>query len=283
MEPLLDDLCFPEGPRWRADDQRLWFSDMHDHRVLALGLDGKTEEICELDGASSGLGWLPAEQGGNLLVVSMVERQLLRLESDGSFSCVADLSNVAPYHCNDMVVDAQGNAYVGNFGFDIQGDEPPCTTTLVRVTPQGEVRVVAEEMSFPNGSVITPNGRTLIVGETFAGCLTAFDIDIDGSLSNRREWARVEGAVPDGICLDAEGAIWLASPVSAEVVRVREGGEVTDRLSVETQAFACMLGGPERRHLFVCTALDSDPEKCKASRSGRIEYVEVDVPGAGLP
>jgi sugar lactone lactonase YvrE len=283
METLLDDLCFGEGPRWRADEQRLWFSDMHDHRVLAVDLAGNVETICELSDAPSGLGFLPAEQGGNLLIVSMVERKLLRLENDGSLACVADLSDIAPFHCNDMVVDAQGNAYVGNFGFDLHGGAEHAKTNLARVTPQGEVSVVADELGFPNGSVITPDGRTLIVGETFGGCLSAFDIAPDGSLENRRVWAEVHGAVADGICLDAEGAIWLASPVSAEVVRIREGGEVAARLAVETQAFACMLGGPERRHLFVCTAADSSPEKCTASRSGRIEFALVDVPGAGLP
>ena len=283
MKQLLDDLCFAEGPRWRADEQRLWFSDMHDHRVVAVDLEGNAETICRLSDSPSGLGWLPAEQGGNLLVVSMLERKLLRLESDGSFACVADLSDVAPYHCNDMVVDEHGNAYVGNFGFDLHSGAPRAMTTLVRVAPDGETRIVANDMSFPNGSVITPDGRTLIVAETFSGCLTAFDIELDGSLTNRRTWAQLEGAVPDGICLDAEGAIWVASPVSAEVVRVREGGEVAARVGVDTQAFACMLGGPERRHLFVCTALDSGPEKCKESRSGRIEYIEVDVPGAGRP
>ncbi|MEE3330144.1 MAG: SMP-30/gluconolactonase/LRE family protein [Myxococcota bacterium] len=283
MKRLLDDLCFAEGPRWRADEQRLWFSDMHDHRIIAVDLEGNSETISELADAPSGLGWLPAEQGGNLLVVSMVERKLLRRDDDGSFACIADLSDVAPYHCNDMVVDTRGNAYIGNFGFDLHSGAPPAKTTLVLVTAEGAVEVVADEMSFPNGSAITPDGRTLIVGETFASCLTAFDIESDGRLSNRRLWAPTPGAVPDGICLDAEGGIWLASPTSSEVVRVLEGGEVTDRIRVESQAFACMLGGPERRHLFVCTALDSDPEKCIESRSGCIEFVEVDVPGAGLP
>jgi sugar lactone lactonase YvrE len=274
---VLADLAFAEGPRWH--EGRLWFSDMHDYRVAAIDLAGTVETIVEVPGQPSGLGWLP---DGTLLVVSMVDRRLLRL--DGSvLTEVADLSAQATFHCNDMVVDAQGRAYVGNFGWDLHGGGAPVDAVLVLVTPDGSTRVVATDLSFPNGSVITPDGATLIVGESFAARLTAFDVAPDGALSNRREWARLDGAVPDGICLDAEGAIWVASPVSAEVLRVREGGAVTHRVPVETQAFACMLGGPERRHLFVCTALDSDPARCRETRSGRIEVVEVEVPGAGRP
>jgi sugar lactone lactonase YvrE len=274
---LLDDLCFAEGPRWH--EGRLWFSDMHAHRVVAVDLDARQETICEVPAQPSGLGWLP---DGRLLVVSMTDRRLLRLD-EGELEEVADLSGLATFHCNDMVVDARGNAYVGNFGFDLHAGEAPSPTCMILVTPEGEMRVAADGLRFPNGTVITPDGRTLIVGESFGGCLTAFDVAADASLSSPREWARLEGAVPDGICLDAEGAIWVASPISHEVLRVREGGEVTHRVPVETQAYACMLGGPERRHLFICTALDSDPDKCRASRSGRIELLEVEIPGAGLP
>jgi sugar lactone lactonase YvrE len=274
---VLADLAFAEGPRWH--EGRLWFSDMHDHRVAAVDLAGTAETIVEVPGQPSGLGWL---HDGTLLVVSMVDRRLLRLDG-GVLSEVADLSAQATFHCNDMVVDAQGRAYVGNFGWDLHGGGTPVDAVLVLVTPDGETRVVATDLSFPNGSVITPDGATLIIGESFAARLTAFDVAPDGALSNRREWARLNRAVPDGICLDAEGAVWVASPVSAEVLRVREGGAVTHRVPVETQAFACMLGGPERRHLFVCTALDSDPARCRETRSGRIEVVEVEVPGAGLP
>jgi sugar lactone lactonase YvrE len=274
---VLADLAFAEGPRWH--EGRLWFSDMHDYRVAAIDLAGTVETIVEVPGQPSGLGWLP---DGTLLVVSMVDRRLLRL--DGSvLTEVADLSAQATFHCNDMVVDAQGRAYVGNFGWDLHGGGAPVDAVLVLVTPDGSTRVVATDLSFPNGSVITPDGATLIVGESFAARLTAFDVAPDGTLSNRREWARLDGAVPDGICLDAEGAIWVASPVSAEALRVCEGGAVTHRVPVETQAFACMLGGPERRHLFVCTALDADPARSRETRSGRIEEVEVEVPGAGRP
>jgi sugar lactone lactonase YvrE len=245
---------------------------------LKLDLDGRAELVAEVPNDPSGLGWLP---DGRLLVVSMQDRRLLRLDPDG-LQVVADLSACAPFHCNDMVVDDQGRAYVGNFGFDLHAGGKPAATSLALVRPDGETLVVADQLLFPNGTVITPDGGTLIVGESFGGRLTAFEIAPDGTLSNRRVWAQLEKAVPDGICLDAEAGIWVASPVSAEVLRVCEGGVVTDRVSVQTQAFACMLGGPERRTLFICTAADSDPAKTDA-RSGRIESVEVEVPGAGLP
>jgi sugar lactone lactonase YvrE len=214
-EILVDGLRFPEGPRWY--DGRLWFSDMHSQQVLAVDLDGKTETIVVVPQDPSGLGWLP---DGRLLVVSMQDRRLLRLDPGGLVE-VADLSELASFHCNDMVVDEKGRAYVGNFGFDLHGGQSPMPTGLVLVAPDGSSRVVAEDLRFPNGTVITPDGRTLIVGETFGGCLTAFDVAEDGSLSGRREWARMDKAVPDGICLDAEGAIWVAS--RARGLRVHAG------------------------------------------------------------
>lgn len=275
-EILIEGLRFPEGPRWHAG--RLWFSDMHAQQVLAADPDGSMETIVTVPQDPSGLGWLP---DGRLLVVSMRDRRLLRLDPGGLVEH-ADLSKVAPFHCNDMVVDARGRAYVGNFGFDLHGGGEPVATTLALVDPDGRVRIAAENLRFPNGTVITPDGRTLIVGESFGARLTAFDIAEDGSLGGRREWARMQGAVPDGICLDAEGAIWVASPIGGDVLRLREGGEITHRVEVEHQAFACMLGGPERRTLFICTAANSDPEET-AVRSGRIERIEVEVPGAGLP
>lgn len=274
---LLDGLRFPEGPRWHED--RFWFSDMHAGRVIAVGLDGHAETIVEVEAEPSGLGWLP---DGRLLVVSMQDRRLLRLDPEG-LTEVADLSALASFHCNDMVVDAYGRAYVGNFGFDLHAGESPVPANLILVHPDGRTEIAAEDLRFPNGTVISPDGKTLIVGESFGGCLTAFDLAEDGRLSGRRLWAQLDGAVPDGICLDEEGAVWLASPVGkGGVLRVREGGEVTDRIAVEHEAFACMLGGPDRRMLFICTAPDSDPEKTGGCR-GRIEIVEVDVPGAGLP
>jgi sugar lactone lactonase YvrE len=273
---LIDGLAFPEGPRWH--DGKLWFSDMHSNRVMTVGLDGKTETIVEVPGQPSGLGWLP---DGRLLVVSMTDRRLLRLDP-GGLSEVADISGLATYRCNDMVVDREGRAYVGNFGFDFLTQEF-APAEIVLVTPEGDARVVADQMAFPNGSVITPDGKTLIVGETFANRLTAFDIEPDGSLSGRRVWAQIDPSVPDGCCLDAENAVWVATPLSSEVIRVREGGEIADRVKVATQAFACMLGGPNRRTLFVLTAETMNPDEARATMSGRIEIVRVDVPGAGLP
>jgi sugar lactone lactonase YvrE len=275
---LLDGLSFGEGPRWH--DGKLWFSDMHAQCVMTVDLDGQSEQVVTVPNDPSGLGWLP---DGRLLVVSMRDRQLLRLEDDGTLCLVADISALATHHCNDMVVDEAGRAYIGNFGFDLHNQAQPRQAEIVLVEPDGGARIVADELSFPNGAVITPDGSTLIVGESFGGCLTAFSIEADGSLSGRREWARLEKAVPDGICLDAEGGIWVASPVSGEVLRVLEGGDVTDRIAVDHEAFACMLGGPERRHLFICTAKSSEPEACRDERSGRIEVVEVAIPGAGRP
>jgi len=279
-EVLLDGLAFPEGPRWR--DGKLWFSDMHRDVVMSVDLDGRSECVVEVPEQPSGLGWLP---DGRLLVVSMKDRRLLRLDEEGLVA-VADLSEHATWHCNDMVVDEAGRAYVGNFGSEIHGGEggAPRPAALLRVDPDGEIHVVARDLRFPNGTVITPDGRTLIVGETFAARLTAFSVDPStGDLFDRREWAPIAGAVPDGICLDAEGAVWLASPVSRECQRVAEGGEVLDRVKVETQAFACMLGGEDGRTLFVCTAAHSDPVRCRSAATGRIEVSRVDVPHAGLP
>jgi|TARA_Y100000310_G_scaffold343526_1_gene451641 sugar lactone lactonase YvrE len=274
---LLDGLRFGEGPRWH--EGRLWFSDMHDCKVLALGLDGEVETIVEVPEQPSGLGWTA---GGELLIVSMADRRLLKL-APGGLEEVADLSSLASFHCNDMVVDPTGRAYIGNFGFDLLNNAPREFAELILVTPDGEARIVADEMRFPNGTVITPDGNTLVVGESSAGVLTAFDIAGDGSLSNRRTWAQLENAVPDGICLDADDGIWVASPVSNEALRVKEGGEVTDRVKVETQAFACMLGGEDRQTLFIMTAESSSPADSEKKRSGRVETARVDTPGAGSP
>lgn len=277
LKVLIDGLAFPEGPRWH--DGKFFFSDMHAHQVLAVDMAGKREVVYEVPARPSGLGWLP---DGRMLVVSMTDRKLMRLDRDG-LKTAADLSKLAPFDCNDMVVDARGRAYVGNFGFDLHANAQPRGTTLVMVAPDGIARIVAEELMFPNGMVITPDGKTLIAGETFARRLTAFDIGADGSLTNRRVWAELGKSLPDGICLDAENAIWVACPSMSEVIRVKQGGEVAERIKVETDAFACMLGGADGRTLFVATAPNSDPEKCRATRGGRIETTQVEVPRAGLP
>ena len=274
---LVGDLCFPEGPRWR--EGQLWFSDMHALQVMTVDLQGRLTVRVEVEGQPSGLGWLP---DGRLLVVSMTDRRLLRLEPDALVEH-ADLSTLASHDCNDMVTDEKGRCYVGSFGFDIHTNAPRKPADLLLVTPDGTARVVASNLQFPNGAVITPDSKTLIVGESFGARLSAFDIAEDGSLDGRRVWAQLEGAVPDGICLDAEGAIWVASPLGPEVLRVEEGGNVTHRVTTNANAIACMLGGPERRHLFVCTSGTIEPEQCRATRPGRIEVAEVDVPGAGWP
>jgi sugar lactone lactonase YvrE len=275
---LLDGLMFPEGPRWHED--KLWFSDMHAGQVMTVDRDGNSEVIATVPGSPSGLGWLP---DGRLLVVSMLDRRLLRLD-DGGLTEVADISQLASYHCNDMVVDDRGRAYIGNFGFDLNTGAPFSPAEVILVHPDGQALVAAEEMAFPNGSVITPDGNMLIVAETFGSRLSAFDIAEDGSLSNRRIWAEIEGAFPDGICLDAEGGIWVASPSGKiGVMRVCEGGEITHFIEVATHAYACMLGGPQRKTLFMLTAETINPDGARAKSSGRIEILEVEVPGAGLP
>ena len=277
LTTLLDNLCFGEGPRWH--EGRLFFSDMHAHEVIALGMDGRRETITHVPNQPSGLGWTP---GGRLLVVSMLDRALLRLDGD-VLTKVADLMHLASHHCNDMVVDRAGNAYIGNFGFDLfdrNAVRRPAELILVR--PDGEASVVARDLEFPNGTVI--NGTTLIVAESMAARLTAFDIAADGSLHGRRVWAELpSGTVPDGICLDAEGAIWVASPGTLNCMRVLPSGRVTHMIDCERGAFACMLGGDDRRTLFILTAKSSDPQACRANRDGRVEFVHVEVPGAGLP
>jgi len=273
---LIDGLHFPEGPRWH--DGRLWFSDMHGHRVMAVDPAGNTEVIAELATQPSGLGWTP---DGRLLTVSMVDRRLLRLDG-GRWEAVADLAHLASFHCNDMVVDERGRAYVGTFGFDLDGGAEFAPGQIILVEPTGAARLAANDARFPNGMVLPPGGRTLIVAESFGPALRAYDVAADGSLSNGRTWADLS-VVPDGICLDAEGAVWLANPLGPEVVRVVAGGTITHRVAVSKHAFACMLGGPDRRTLFVLTADNSNPEYCRAHASGRIETVAVEVPGAGRP
>jgi sugar lactone lactonase YvrE len=278
--PFVKDLAFPESPRWHGGE--LWFSDFYQRRGSRVTAEGTVVPVVDVPGQPSGLGWLP---DGRLLVVSMNDRRLMRLDG-GALVEVADLSGLAPAPCNDMLVDAHGRAYIGNFGFDLQARAPFAPTSLIMVTPQGQASIVAGDMHFPNGSVLTPDGRTLIVAESYGQRLTAFDVADDGTLANRRVWAQLhgKGVGPDGICLDQEGAVWLASPVSREVLRVREGGEITDRIPTRAQAVACMLGGADRRTLFVLTGrVMVTPEQSLAERSGMISTIRVEVPGAGLP
>jgi sugar lactone lactonase YvrE len=277
LQVLVDGLTFPEAPRWR--DGKLWFSDFYSFRVLAVDLAGHVSTVAHVLERPSGLGWLP---DGRLLVVSMLDRSLLRLD-EGKLSKIADLSALATGPCNDMVVDAHGRAYVGNFGYDRHAGQEPRTTCIARIDPDGAVVRAAEDLLFPNGTVITPDGKTLVVGETFAHRLTAFDIADDGTLSNRRVFAQLDGVSPDGICLDVGGAIWIADPWGKRVVRVFDGGRVEQTISTgERGAYACMLGGEDRRTLFICTNTGSGPAMAD-KRDGRIEFLRVDVPGAGLP
>jgi sugar lactone lactonase YvrE len=283
---LAGGISFGEGPRWR--DGRLWFSDFFNHAVKSVSLAGDVRTEFTLDDQPSGLGWTP---DGELLVVSMTRRLLLRRGPDGTLHTHADLSHLATWHCNDMVVDALGRAYVGNFGFDLDGEVAArglaavaadhTTARLALVDLDGTVRPVADDMHFPNGSVITPDGRTLIVGETFAARLTAFDIAPDGGLSNRREWASVQPRLPDGICLDAEGAVWMANPTAPECVRFAQGGEVLEVIETALPCYACMLGGDDGRTLFMLTSRPA--EAADGKPSGQIEIARVDAQHAGRP
>ena len=268
-------LCFGEGPRWR--DGELWLSDMHDHRVLRLDSGGGTHTVVEVPNRPSGLGWLP---DGDLLVVSMTDQRVLRFDGY-RLQVHADLHTLASGHCNDMVVAAGGRAYVGNFGFDLHGGGSQRTAELIAVEIDGQARVVARDLVFPNGTIITPDHRTLVIAESFASRLTAFDIDTQGNLNNRRIWAELPtGVVPDGICLDALGGIWVASPTTNECIRLEAGGVVTHRVSTDRGAYACMLGG---QTLFILTSGSSHPDECRKHRSGQVLVAPAPAPGAGLP
>jgi sugar lactone lactonase YvrE len=278
LTTLVTDLSFSEGPRWH--NNKLYYSDFYRHVVEAVDLDGNIELIAEVPNQPSGLGWLP---DGRLLIVSMRDRKVLRQEKDGSLSVHADLNDIATFDCNDMVVDAQGRAYVGNFGSNIEaGDLQPTPAKLALVQTDGGVSCAAENLAFPNGAVITPDGSTLIIAETFGQALSCFDIDPDGSLSNRRIWAKLDPHFPDGICLDDKAGIWFADPVNNCVVRVEEGGAVTDKIETGRPAYACMLGGSDGRRLFILTA-DASGKAASRSRTGKIETIDVEFAAAGLP
>ncbi len=283
LELYLEGLRFGEGPRWRGES--LYLSDIADGRVLRVDEAGKSRVITALDGRPSGLGWLP---DGRLLVVSMSDHRLLRLDADG-LNEVADLTPLCGGHANDMVVNSKGQAFISNIGFEIEGipyDQLEIRPTqLIRVDPDGSVHSASDEMMSPNGMALTPDERTLIVGESSAAVLTAFDVAEDGALSNRRTYAQLEdGATVDGMCLDAEGCVWAASPPTNEFIRVREGGEVVDRVSTgERRAIACVLGGEDRRTLFCITNAFMSILQATPERSGRVEAVRVEVPGAGTP
>jgi sugar lactone lactonase YvrE len=270
---LMTGLMFVESPRWH--DNRLWFSDMVAGEVIAVDLAGKSEVVAHVQ--TLGLGVLP---DGRLLIVSMRDGLLLRREPDGSLATHADLSSLSRHPWNDLVVDGRGNAYVNNVGFDFPGGAfAPGSVALV--TPDGAARQVADGLAFPNGMAVTPDNATLIVAESYGSRLTAFDIAADGSLSNQRVWAAVEGSHPDGICLDAEGAIWYGDVPAKHCVRVREGGEVLQTIDLDRGCFACALGGPDRRTLFLMAAEFSNT--MGETRTGQVLTTEAPAPGAGWP
>ena len=271
---LVDGLVFGEGPRWRGN--RLWLSDMHGGAVHTVDLDGRIDTVVELPGRQpSGLGFLP---DGSLLVVSMLEREILRWDG-GALTVHADLGALVPDGCNDMVVDERGNAYVGSF--------PPASApdgVLVLVRPDGHAEIAARGLQFPNGCVIGDGGRTLVVAESLGRRLTRFRIGDDATLTDPRVFADVAPRGPDGICLDAGGAIWAAMTLAREFQRIAPGGEVLDTIAIEGRlAIACTLGGVDGRTLFLLTAREHAPDALRGTRDATIHIVEVDVPGAGSP
>jgi sugar lactone lactonase YvrE len=274
---LMTGLAFPESPRWH--DGRLWVSDWGAGEVVAVDLDGRSEEVARVPSFPMCIDHLP---DGRLLIVSSSDRRLLRQEPDGSLVTHADLAGLADHPWNDIVVDGRGNAYVNNIGFDFpDGEFAP--GIIVLVTPDGAARQVADGVAFPNGMVVTPDNATLIVAESYGNKLTAFTIAADGSLSDGRLWAAVDDH-PDGVCLDAEGAIWYGDVGNQRCVRVREGGEVLQTIDLDRGCFACMLGGPDRRTLFLVTNAWGGPDISAAeSPAGQVLTAEAPAPGAGWP
>ena len=279
LEVVVDGLVFTECPRWH--DGHVWFSDTHVGEVHRVDpATGAHDVVARHTAPVGGLGFLP---DGRLLAVASVERRLLRLERD-RFVVHADLAPVVgEWPCNDMAVDARGRAFVGGFGYDVFGGAPMVPTRLVLVTPDGVARDSGAEVTFPNGTIVTPDGATLIVAETMSERLVAFTIGDDGMLSEPRVYAQVDGLVPDGICLDAEGAVWVAHP-RVGLVRVAPGGAVLETIALDgRKAYACVLGGDDRRTLFACTGTTHDRSEAAAARSAKLEAVTVDVPGVGVP
>lgn len=298
---VADGFHFLEGPRWH--ENKLWFSDMHGYKVHNLDAAGNLSTLAEIPEQPSGLGWLP---DGSLIIVSMLDRKLMKLK-DGVLSIHADMSHLTPYQCNDMVIAKNGTAYVGNFGTD-SVESKIHKTCLISVSLEGEAKICADGLLFPNGTVISSDGKELIVGETFGGNLTSFQINESGELSHRNIWARVMPLhfkiitsivrflniplkesnnnpfpVPDGICLDSDDGIWVASPTTAEVIRYKKEGKITDRISTPQPAYACMLGGKDEKELYILTAESSNPQFCKENKTGEIYKVEVDYERAGEP
>jgi sugar lactone lactonase YvrE len=297
FETVLEGGAFFECPRWH--EGRWYVSDFYRYAVYAVDTDGTAEEFFHVEGQPSGIGWLP---DGSLIVVSKRERKLFRRGEDGSSSVHADLTELASSDLNDMVVSSTGHAYVGEFGFDTMIPEDPAYAGLFRVGPDGSVSREFDDLRFPNGSVITPDGKTLIVGESMASRYTAFDIAEDGTLANSRVWAQIKPSPPfepptaelfanlgmaiDGCCLDAENHIWAADAFGARLIRVAPGGKIVDELAApaDTGFIACALGGTDRRTLLIAAGpLEWNEAVRSKTRDGVLLSTQVEVPGAGLP
>jgi sugar lactone lactonase YvrE len=277
-EVLLTGLALGESPRWH--DGHLWFSDWGAQEVVAATPDGESEVVVRVPTIPFCIDWLP---DGRLLIVSGGEGVLLRREPDGSLVPHADLSGVSVYPWNEIVVDGRGNAYVNNIGFDFpEGEFAPGIVALV--TPEGSVRPVAEGVAFPNGMVVTPDNSTLIVAESYGNKLTSFEIAADGGLSNPRVWANLGEGYPDGICLDAENAVWYADVPNKRCLRVREGGEVVETIDLDRGCFACALGGRDRRTLFLVANDWRGPESMETGeRTGQVLTAPAPAAGVGWP
>jgi sugar lactone lactonase YvrE len=275
---LMNGISFGESPRWHED--RLWFADWGAQKLIAVDLNGRHEVIVRVPSLPFSVDWLP---DGRLVIVSGEDRRLLRRERGGSLVTHADLSGLAEHAWNDIVVDGRGNAYIGNIGFDMGvGEFAPGIVALV--AQDGSARQVADDVAFPNGMVVTPDNSTLILAESYGGRLTAFDISSDGSLSNRRVWADLGDGAPDGICLDAEGAVWYGDVPNKRCVRVREGGEILETIRLDRGCFACMLGGPDGRTLFMLAREWRGPESMADEElTGQVLTVRAPAPGAGWP
>lgn len=280
LQTLVTGISFGEQPRWHED--RLWFSDWGTREVIAVDLEGKSEVILHAPSFPCCVDWLP---DGRLLVVSGGEGLLLRRESDGTLVTHADLNKASnPASGNELVVDGRGNAYINGGGFNLMAGEPFAPGVVVMVSSDGSVRKVADGLAFPNGMLMTPDNSTLIVGESYAKRLTAFDVAADGSLSNRRVWADLGDGIPDGICLDAEGAVWYADVPNKHCVRVREGGEVLKTIELDRGCFACALGGTDRNTLFMMAQEWNGPANMfKGPRTGRVLTADAPAPGVGWP
>jgi sugar lactone lactonase YvrE len=280
VRTLLTGLVFGEQPRWHED--RLWFSDWGTQEVIAVDLEGDREVIFHGTSFPLCVDWSP---DGRLLVVSAREGLPLRRESDGSLVTHGDLTGLSdPAPGNELVVDGRGNAYVNGGGFDLMAGEEFAPGIVALVTPDGSARQVADGLAFPNGMVVTPDDATLIVAESYAKRLTAFDIAADGSLSNRRVWADLQDGVPDGICLDADNAVWYGDVPNKRCVRVREGGEVLQTVELDRGCFACALDGADKATLFMmATEWSGTAAMFDGPRTGQVLTVEAPAAGAGWP